>query len=288
MPTYSIQAINIGTFALGEADKIITLFSAERGIVRAVAKGARKPGTKIAGKSEVLCVNKLLLATGRSLDIITQAESLESFSPVRNDLGRLSYCLYYAELTQVFGQGLADDSQRYFEMLRAAIRAQAAGRDDATVLCLTFEMSLLELLGYRPELTVCVTCREPVTEYRLSLFHHEFGGVICQNCVDKQRKVLVRERSASYRDDVEEDFGWTEPLESGGSHITPMVWKQLILAAAGSNAGSTSNSSSTGTASSNPAPLQAARRLMQTYIEHRAGKRLKALDLLNPPPQRAR
>lgn len=280
MPTYSIQAINIGTFALGESDKIVTLFSAERGIVRAVAKGARKPGTKIAGKSEVLCVNKLLLATGRSLDIITQAETLESFSAVRGDLARLSYCLYYAELTQVFGQGLADDSERYFEMLRAAIRAQALAKEDAAVLCLCFEMSLLELLGYLPELTVCVSCREPITEYMLSLFHHECGGVICQNCVDKQRKFLVRDKSASYNNqsrDDDDDFGWTEPLEAGGAHITPMVWKQLILAAHSS--GRESNLPS----SANPAPLQAARRLMQSYIEYRAGKRMKALDLLNPP-----
>lgn len=283
MPTYSIQAINIGSFALGESDKVITVFSAERGIVRAVAKGARKPGTKVAGKSEVLCINRLLVAAGRSLDIITQAESLESFSAVRNDLTRLSFGLYYAELTQVFGRGLAEDSERYFEMLRSAIRAQCAAQEDAQSLCLSFEMSLLELLGYRPELTVCVTCRQPITEYKLSLFHHELGGVICQDCVDKQRKLMVKQNTNRYGD-YYEDLNWSEPLEHGGAHITPMVWKRLILSAAEPFDGSSDRTAtpSTGAAAAS-ASLQAARRLMQSYIEYRAGKRMKALDLLAPP-----
>src|SRR5277367_5462569 len=117
MATYSLTAVNVGSFAIGESDKVITLFSSERGLVKAVAKGARKPGAKISGKADLLNVNKLLLATGRSLDIITDAESFETFPHLRSDLCKLSYGLYYAELTNQFGQGLLDESEIYFEYL---------------------------------------------------------------------------------------------------------------------------------------------------------------------------
>ena len=117
MPTYPLTAINVGSFPLGEADKVITLFSKERGVVKAVAKGARKPGAKISGKAEVLCVNNLLLAKGKSLDIITQAESIETFSPLRTDLERLTFGLYFAELTRSFGTALEEDSEGFFQIL---------------------------------------------------------------------------------------------------------------------------------------------------------------------------
>jgi len=66
MPTFSLTGINVGTFNLGEADRIVTFFSRERGLHRAVAKGARRPGTKLAGKSEALNINRMLLAKGNA------------------------------------------------------------------------------------------------------------------------------------------------------------------------------------------------------------------------------
>jgi DNA repair protein RecO (recombination protein O) len=267
MPTYTINAITIGTFALGESDKILTLFSAERGLVRAVAKGARKPGSKISGRSDVLNVNKLLIATGKSLDIITQAESIETFRPLRQDLERLSYSLYYAELTQYFGQGVADESDLYFEFLTTSIRMQAEHKADAALLCLNFELQLLEFLGYKPELDACVICRSALTEYILGVFHYDLGGIVCERCFSRKAHV-VREAGGG-------DFDSQRPGK-GSTHITPLVWKRLVLANQGSIEGSDSASMSQNIVRAN----QAARRLIQGYIEHRAGRRMKSLDLI--------
>src|SRR5277367_5709953 len=173
MATYKIHAVNLGSFALGETDKVITLFSAERGIDRAVAKGARKPGSKIGGRAEPLNVNRLLMAKGRNLDIITQAETIASFSNLRKDLNKLSYGLYYAELTQHFGHGLGDESAGFFDFLCRSLSQLAESNDDPTTACLTFELRLLAWLGIHPELDFCISCRDPLTEYRLSFFNHE-------------------------------------------------------------------------------------------------------------------
>src|SRR5262249_22437325 len=138
MATYKVNGINIGSFNLGESDKILTIFTAERGLIRAVAKGARKPGTKVAGRADLLNVNSLLVATGKTLDIITQAYTLETFPRLRDDLSRLSLGFYYAELSQQFGPGLTEEAEEYLEYLRQALRVLADPARDAVASCLGF------------------------------------------------------------------------------------------------------------------------------------------------------
>ncbi|HEY9684619.1 MAG TPA: DNA repair protein RecO [Oculatellaceae cyanobacterium] len=285
MATYGLHAVNLGTFNLGETDKIVTMFSAERGIVRAVAKGARKPGAKIAGRSEPLYVNKLLLAKGRNLDIITQVEGIASFSSLRNELEKLSYGLYYAELTLHFGQDLSEASADYFDHLCRSLSLLAESGDDPLLLTLRFEMQLLERLGIKPELDVCVGCRDPLTEYRLSFFHHDSGGIICDRCFSGRDRVTVQEKLIfDYGEDAPQNPALRDRARSpyagaAGTHVTPMVWKRLVLSSkVDSEAGG-----SFGQASTTPSVVAAnaaARRLVQGYLEYKAGRRMRALDLL--------
>jgi len=269
MPSYSVTGINVGTFNLGEADKIITIFTAERGLIRAVAKGARKPGAKVGGRAEPLNVNKLLMATGRSLDIITQAESVETFPKLRQDLVRLSYALYYAELTQHFGPGLSDENETYFEFLRDALRMQAECGGDPAWLCLKFELGLLDMLGYRPELTYCVMCRQPLTDSTLGAFHQEWGGIICKPCLAKGR---------SDRGLADEEHAISGFSIRFAREITPNVWRHLVLASDPDSSGDPIYGQPA--RASLKQSLTAARRIVQGYIEHRAGKRMKSLDLV--------
>ncbi len=293
MATFSLTAINVGTFNLGEADKIITLFSREKGIHRAVAKGARKPGAKIAGKAELLNVNKLLLAKGKNLDIITQCESIETYPNLRHDLRRLTYAFYYAELTQVFGQGLTEECARYFDRLILSIGLMAASGRDPALLCLEFEFALLEMLGIRPELNYCVSCRDALNERNISAFNHELGGLLCQKCFYKIRAMA----SNSLLSEVHEEVGIaleqrSEAIENQRTNIyvTPLVWKRMVLARIGSDSinidGLDVNERQHEQASeAKEAQLKmatsAARRVMQSYIEYKSGRRMRALDLLS-------
>ena len=271
MPTYWVNAVNINNFLLGESDKVITLFTAEKGIVRAVAKGARKPGTKMSGRSDVLSVNKLFLSTGKTFEIITQAESIDGFPEFRANLERLSYALYYAELTVNFGQGLNDECAFYFEYLLAGLRLQARSGVDAAWLCLEFELGLLDLLGYRPELTYCVICREVLGDYNLDIFNLELGGIVCSRCANNERRAVAEGSTNEYS-----DSSWKE-----GVHITPLVWKNLVLAMERRISETAPEQRDRKTIKpSLQASVAAARRLIQNYIEYRAGKRMKALDLV--------
>jgi DNA repair protein RecO len=266
--TYKVTGINVGSFNLGESDKVLTIFTAERALVRAVAKGARKPGTKVAGRADVLNVNKLLIAQGKSLDIITQAETVETFPSLRQDLSRLTFGLYYAELTQQFGSGLTDESAEYLDYLRSSLRALGDASQDPVACCLSFELHLLEMLGYMPEISCCVVCRQVLTDFKLGAFHNEWGGVVCGTCLEMSQTPAVAEPGAGW--------GGGSTADRQITHITPLVWKHLVLAG--------SHAPGAAVAGRTRQPLYAAHRLMQSYIEHRAGRRMKTLDLVRDIP----
>ncbi|MBX9668289.1 MAG: DNA repair protein RecO [Candidatus Obscuribacterales bacterium] len=287
MPTYNLTAINIGGFSLGESDKVVSMFSTERGLVRAVAKGAKKPGTKMAGKSEALCVNNLLIAKGRSLDIITQAESIDTFRKLRVDLVRLTFGLYYAELTQAFAEGLEEDSALYYQTLFNALKLQERAADDARLLALEFGMALLRQLGFSPELTVCVRCRHALTEYNITAFYPNLGGIACNRCGQQAKaKAAVSEIDLTGYYSTREKPDADEEYEERGIFVTPLVWKLLVSAdaccdelAADLPEDDLRPRRRELSASQKPA-LDAAHRLLQRYLEDRAGKHMRSLDLL--------
>ena len=88
---YRVEAVIIKRTDVGEADRLLTLFTAERGKLRVIAKGARKPSSHKSGHVELFNHVNLLIAKGRNLDLITQAETLDSYLPLRGDLDRLGY-----------------------------------------------------------------------------------------------------------------------------------------------------------------------------------------------------
>lgn len=106
---YKATGINLKSMPLGESDRLITILTQEYGLIRAVAPGARKHNSKLGGRSGVFVVNELLIAQGRSLDKITQAETIESYPALSQDLGKLAASQYLAEM--VMCQALSEQPQ---------------------------------------------------------------------------------------------------------------------------------------------------------------------------------
>ncbi|MCU0548794.1 MAG: DNA repair protein RecO [Leptolyngbya sp. Prado105] len=107
--TYKAIGINLKAMPLGESDRIVTILTKEFGLLRAVAMGARKQNSKLGGRSGLFVVNELMLAKGRSLDKITQAETLESYPGLARNLKKLTAGQYLAEL--VLQQALSEQPQ---------------------------------------------------------------------------------------------------------------------------------------------------------------------------------
>lgn len=107
--TYKATGINLKSMPLGEADRLVTVLTREHGLIRAVAPGARKHNSSLSGRSSLFVVNELLIAQGKSLDKITQAETIETYPRLSRDLGKLAASQYMAEI--VIYQALSEQPQ---------------------------------------------------------------------------------------------------------------------------------------------------------------------------------
>lgn len=171
---------------LGDADKILTLYTANRGKLDAVAKGVRRARSKLAGHVEPLSHATMQLAHGRTLDIVTQAETIEPFADLRADLDRMSRALYVCELLDRFTEPREEHFDLY-RLLLDTLRRLGAGPDLDTPVRF-FEMAVLDILGYRPELDVCVACRGRLAA-TTNYWSPAGGGVVCRTCLPPEAAV---------------------------------------------------------------------------------------------------
>lgn len=176
---YKTPAIVLRQRKLGDADKIVTLYSANHGKIDAVAKGVRRMTSRLGGHVEPLNHGAYMIAHGRNLDIITQAQTVETFQPLRGDLGRLSRALYAAELLD---RGTEERAENFalFRLLLDTLR-RLCDDGDLDQPLRYFEMSLLGELGYRPELEKCVSCGNAV-QLDSCRWAPGLGGVVCLDC----------------------------------------------------------------------------------------------------------
>jgi DNA repair protein RecO (recombination protein O) len=176
---YKTPAIVLRHRKLGDADHILTLYTATMGKLDAVAKGVRKARSRMAGHLEPLVHATVMLAKGRTLDVVTQAETIEAFADVRDDLDRLSRAVYVCEVLDRFTEPRADNFALYRLLLDTLRRIEQRADYDTPVRF--YEMTVLRELGYQPELEACVACRARLSA-ELNYWTPGGGGVVCPNC----------------------------------------------------------------------------------------------------------
>jgi DNA repair protein RecO (recombination protein O) len=164
----------------GEADRLLTLFTREQGKVRAIAKGARKVTSRKAGHIEPFTHVTLQLAKGRDLFIVTQAETVNAFPGLREDLVKTGYAAYIVELIDRFTYEEETPHPPVFRLLIETLE-RIEKESDAWLPIRYYEMRLLDFLGFRPQLFECANCGneiQPEDQY----FSFSAGGAICPRC----------------------------------------------------------------------------------------------------------
>ncbi|MBN3948183.1 MAG: DNA repair protein RecO [Nostoc sp. NMS7] len=163
--TYKATGINLKTQALGESDKIVTILTREFGLIRAVAPGARKHNSSLGGRSGMFVVNELLIAKGRSLDKITQAQTLKTYPGLAKDLGKLAASQYLAEI--VLCQALSEQPQEelyelFNEHLHRLEAVSSANPSGVLAHLAHGVFHLLALAGLTPQVQVCCLSERPL------------------------------------------------------------------------------------------------------------------------------
>jgi DNA repair protein RecO (recombination protein O) len=180
---YRCEAIVLGRMDLGEADRILTVYSRQHGKLRVIAKGARLPLSRLGPHLEYFSRSQLMLARGRELDVVTGAETEDAHLALRDDLDAFGHASHMAEILT----RLTEDRQQneaVYDLLARSLRLLADGID-AFHVARHYELALLALLGFRPELHACVECRSPLNQAP-----HKFavgrGGLLCEACQNRE------------------------------------------------------------------------------------------------------
>jgi DNA repair protein RecO (recombination protein O) len=172
---YREVGVVLRTMRLGEADKIVMIVTEGRGKVRAVAKGVRKTKSRFGGRLEPLSHVSLQLYEGRSLDTITQVETIDHFRGIREDLDRLSRATQLLEVIDAIVQE-GEEDPRLYQMLLGALRTLEAS--DSPLVVPAFFWKLLAHVGFRPILDECATCGSTDD---LVAFDLTEGGSLCRD-----------------------------------------------------------------------------------------------------------
>ncbi|HLV08654.1 MAG TPA: DNA repair protein RecO [Halanaerobiales bacterium] len=189
MTVFNTEAIVLKQFELGEADKIITFYTKDRGKIRAVARGVRKTNSRISGLVLPFSYNLVTFYRGRSLDRINEIKNIFPFSSLREDLTMMAYCSFLAELIDKIG--LEDSpNQKLFSLLLASFHHFInVNREKYDYIELVFKVHLLILLGLKPGILNCVSCGKDYKLRKINLFSISQGGIICAECFSQNEAV---------------------------------------------------------------------------------------------------
>jgi len=185
--TYKATGINLKTQVFGESDRIVTILTPELGLIRVIAPGARKPISSLGGRSGMFVVNELLISRGRTLDRITQAQTIKSYPGLAKDLGKLAASQYLAEI--VLLQALSEQPQvELYELLNSHLsRLQGLSADSSPGVLAYLAHGIFQFLalaGLTPQIdTCCLTQRPLIPEFTNPNWRVGFsissGGTIC-------------------------------------------------------------------------------------------------------------
>lgn len=183
MNNFVTDAINLKAYNLSEADKIIVMYSKDKGLIKGVAKGVKKPKSKLGARMDLLVANKLMLYKGRNLDTICQAEALNTFQKTRQNMDKIFYSMYISEVVSNFG--VEDDpcSKETYALLYKALEKIAEAEDKTQILIavLKFQLKMMQISGFGIEFETCLCCNEPIKDNNM-YFSSKMGGVICKEC----------------------------------------------------------------------------------------------------------
>jgi DNA repair protein RecO (recombination protein O) len=181
--TYRVTGINLRSKPSGEADRLMTILTKEHGLIRVIAPSARKQKSSLSGRSGLFVVNDLMIAQGKSMDKITQAESLQSFPKLSLDIRKLTAAQYLAELA--LQQALSEQSQEslYYLLLEHLDRLEASPIDRILPHLTHAIFQLLALAGIAPQLYQCCLSGETLhpevgNPVWRAMFSVEAGGLV--------------------------------------------------------------------------------------------------------------
>ena len=186
--SFTTEAINLKNYPLNDNDSIVVMFSKTKGLMRAVAKGAKRPKSKLGARIQMFIANQLMLFEGKNLYTIAQAQSLNTFSKIRYDLDKMSYSMYIAELVNNFCSKQYNQDENYQEIYDLIFSAyekitHANSKEEILLITLKFQIKLMNFLGWGLDFNYCSICQKEMETD--SYFSYTEANFLCPECQKK-------------------------------------------------------------------------------------------------------
>jgi DNA repair protein RecO (recombination protein O) len=178
---YKTEAIVLRSMNLGEADRVLTVLTPRLGKLRVIAKGVRRTRSRLGGGLELFGNVQLVLAVGRTFDVVTGVSLEDPHLGLRNDLHSTAAAWYLVELADRFCEGAADSYAAFMLLGQSLSGLDAGGAVSREVIARWFELHLLDVMGFRPELSQCLECGAEVVPDG-NFYSPVGGGVLCPSC----------------------------------------------------------------------------------------------------------
>ncbi len=178
--SYTVEALVLKHADWGEADRVLTLYTRQQGKIRALGKSVRKIRSRRAGHLEPFTHVTLQLAKSHDMPIITQAETINPFSTLRESLAAIGHASYVVELLDKFTYEEGENLSLFNLLLKTFERLTTPDLDPQLVLRY-YEIRLLDYAGFRPELMHCISCGAEI-QPEDQFFSPGAGGILCPRC----------------------------------------------------------------------------------------------------------
>jgi DNA repair protein RecO (recombination protein O) len=180
----------------GEADKIVTIFSRNQGRISALAKGGRRPRSKLSAASQILCYGEYMLYSGKEMYSINSCDVIEPFYEIRNDLVKLTYAAHFTDIVMEIIQE-NQPSPKLLKLLLNTLYMLARTDKQPELLASIFELRAVSSAGYAPHVQTCMKCGEaPEKNY---FFSYQRCGFLCdrEGCAGEDSTSVMMSPGAS-------------------------------------------------------------------------------------------
>ena len=207
MNTFTTDAINIKTYPLSENDNIVVMFSRDKGLIKGVAKGVKKPKSKLGARMQMLVANKLMLNEGKSLDVIKEAQAINPFNKLRYNLDKLNYSIYLSEIIGNFcrenTEEIPEVNKNIYELFYKTLENISNANDSVQIVLsvIKFQLKFMGEVGLGLELSHCLKCSSKIKDD--AYFSIENGGVTCKDCLDDySRKIKINIKIIEFLNEI--------------------------------------------------------------------------------------
>ena len=183
--SFMTEAINLKNYPLNDNDSIVVMFSKTKGLMRAVAKGAKRPKSKLGARMQMLVANKIMLKNGRNFDTICEAQALNTFNKLRSNLDKLTYSMYLTEIINAMCTDSDEDfenNEKIYELFYNALEgiANSSNKTEIFLNAIRFQLKFMAQIGYGAEFETCLKCGCKINDG--AYFSVSSGGVVCADC----------------------------------------------------------------------------------------------------------